>query len=78
MKLRLGPIPDSTVTKMTVTIPAPLKVQLDKYAELHSKNFGSPVDAQTLIPLMLTVFLQKDRVFQRASRQVQGQTKDNL
>lgn len=69
MKLRLGPIPDASVTKMTVAIPGPLKAQLDQYAEIHSKNFGTPVDAPTLIPLMLALFLQKDRVFQRATRQ---------
>ena len=69
MKLRLGPVPDHSVTKMTVAVPAPLKTQLTRYAEIHSANFGVPVDAQTLIPLMLAIFLQKDRVFQRATRQ---------
>jgi hypothetical protein len=68
MKLRLGPVPDNSVTKMSVSIPASLKAQLDKYAEIHSASFGAPVDAQTLIPMMLAGFLAKDRAFQRAIR----------
>lgn len=68
MKLRLGPLPNLATVKLTVTVPAPLKVQLDSYAEVHSANFGAPVDAQTLIPLMLAAFLAKDRAFQRATR----------
>ena len=65
MKLRLGAMPDISVVKMTVSIPAPLKAQLDRYAQVHSANFGTPVDAQALIPLMLAAFLAKDRAFQR-------------
>ena len=69
MKLRLGPMPDTSVVKMTLSIPAPLKAQLDRYAELHSQSFGMPVDALTLIPQMLAAFLAKDRAFQRSTRQ---------
>jgi hypothetical protein len=69
MKLRLGPLPDLGTVKLTVTVPAALKGQLDLYAEVHSANFGAPVDARTLIPLMLAAFLAKDRVFQRVTRE---------
>ncbi len=68
MKLRLGPMPDTSVVKMTISIPAPLKAQLEQYAQVHSASFGTPVDAQTLIPRMLAAFLAKDRAFQRATR----------
>jgi hypothetical protein len=68
MKLKLGPMPDTSVIKMTVSIPARLKAQLDRYAQVHSESFGTPVDAQTLIPLMLAAFLAKDRAFQCAIR----------
>ena len=69
MKLRLGPLPDASTVKVTVTLPSTLKAQLDRYAEIHSANFGVHVDSQSLIPLMLTSFLAKDRAFQRLSRQ---------
>jgi hypothetical protein len=68
MKLRLGPLPDLGTVKLTVTVPAPLKAQLDRYAQVHSESFGTPVDAQTLIPLMLRAFLAKDKAFQRVTR----------
>lgn len=68
MKLRLGPMPDTSVIKMTVSIPSALKAQLDRYAQLHAEAFGMPVDALALIPLMLESFLAKDRAFQRATR----------
>ena len=70
MKLRLGPMPDNSVLKVTVAVPAPLKAQLDRYAELHSQAFGENSDAQTLIPLMLEAFLAKDRAFQRALKEM--------
>lgn len=68
MKLRLGAMPDTSVVKMTISIPSPLKTQLDRYAEIHSASFGTPVDTQTLVPLMLAAFLAKDRAFQRETR----------
>lgn len=69
MKLRLGPLPSTEVVKLAVALPLPLKQQLDRYAELHTANFGTEVDAQTLVPRMLEMFLAKDRAFQRAVRQ---------
>ena len=71
MKLRLGPMPDTGTVKLTIVLASPLKAQLDRYAEVHSANFGTPVDAQSLVPLMLAAFLAKDRAFQRALRQRQ-------
>ena len=68
MKLKLGAMPDNSMLKMTVSIPAPLKAQLDRYAEIHSREFGTPVEAKALVPLMLAGFLAKDRAFQRATR----------
>lgn len=68
MKLRLGPLPDAGTVKLSITLPAPLKAQLDRYAEIHSATFGAQVDAQTLVPVMLAAFLAKDHAFQRAKR----------
>jgi hypothetical protein len=38
MKLRLGPLPDAGTVKLTITLSAPLKAQLDRYAEMHSAS----------------------------------------
>jgi hypothetical protein len=62
-KLRLGPIPKMETVKMTITVPLALKSDLDRYAELHSKTWGTPVDAATLIPHILATFILRDRAF---------------
>src|SRR5262249_2671268 len=71
VKLRLGPVPDTSVAKLAVAIPAPLMIQLQRYAQLHSQNFGTAVEPSVLIPMILALFLKKDREFQRALRQEQ-------
>jgi len=64
-KLRLGPLPKNETVKLTFTCPASLKVDLERYAELHSQTYGEPVDAVTLIPHMLEAFMARDRAFKR-------------
>jgi hypothetical protein len=65
-KLRLGPIPKTETVKLTVTLQAALKADLDRYAELHAKTWGAPVDVATLIPHMLETFMARDRGFRKA------------
>ncbi|MFY3854348.1 DUF2274 domain-containing protein [Achromobacter xylosoxidans] len=62
-KLRLGPLPKIESIKLTFACPASLKVDLDRYAALHAQAYGGPVDAVTLIPYMLEVFIAGDRGF---------------
>lgn len=64
-KLRLGPLPKTETVKLTFACPASLKVDLERYAELHAQTYGEPVDAVTLIPHMLEVFMARDRGFRR-------------
>ena len=67
-KLRLGPLPKAETTKLTVTLPADLKLRLERYAQLHSQAHGEPVDAVALIPHMLDAFIARDREFLKRSR----------
>lgn len=62
-KLRLGPLPRTDTVKMAIGVSVELKAVLDRYAELHSQAWGEPVDAVTLIPHMLAVFVERDRGF---------------
>lgn len=62
-KLRLGPLPKLKSTKLTFTCSASLKSDLDRYATLHAQAYGEAVDAVTLIPHMLEVFMARDRGF---------------
>ncbi|MFZ6719606.1 DUF2274 domain-containing protein [Undibacterium sp. Ji49W] len=64
-RLRLGPLPSSTSTKLTFTCPASLKADLDHYAALHAQAYGETVDAVTLIPHMLEAFMAGDRGFKK-------------
>jgi len=70
-KLRLGPLPKTENVKLTFTCPASLKADLDRYAALHAQTYGEAVDAATLIPHMLEVFIAGDRGF-RKKRPGQG------
>lgn len=65
-KLRLGPLPATQTVKLTFLCPARLKVDLERYAALHTQTYGEAVDAVTLIPLMLEAFMAGDRSFPRA------------
>ncbi|AMJ56287.1 MULTISPECIES: DUF2274 domain-containing protein [Stenotrophomonas] len=64
-KLRLGPLPKTESTKLTILCPASLKRDLDRYASLHTQTYGQAVDAATLIPHMLEAFMAGDRGFKR-------------
>lgn len=66
-KLRLGPLPSTSSTKLTFACPASLKMDLDRYAALHAQTYGEAVDAATLIPHMLEAFMAGDRGFRRGA-----------
>ena len=65
-KLRLGPLPRSDVVRLTVTLPAAVKADLDRYAEFFGAAYGKAVDAAALVPHMLAAFMDRDRGFRRA------------
>ncbi|MHB1077743.1 DUF2274 domain-containing protein [Thiobacillus sp.] len=65
-KLRLGPLPKTETVKLTISLTTALKTDLDRYAALHAQTYGDPVNAATLIPHILQVFIARDRGFKRA------------
>ncbi|WP_050455986.1 DUF2274 domain-containing protein [Candidatus Burkholderia verschuerenii] len=65
--LRLGPLPSTRAVKMTFLCPAPLKAELDRYADVHAQTYGEAVDTATLIPHMLEAFMANDRGFRRTA-----------
>ncbi|MEO9228800.1 MAG: DUF2274 domain-containing protein [Devosia sp.] len=62
-RLSLGPIPKPEAVKMTITLSAELKGQLDAYAQVHARVYQVPVDAVGLVPHMLAAFIARDRGF---------------
>lgn len=67
--LKLGPLPKLGTARITITIPEPLKEELDLYAAEYSRLHGE-ADAATLIPHMLESFLRSDRGWR--SRKAKG------
>ena len=43
-KLRLGPLPKTETVRLTITLPAAVKADLDRYAELYGRIYGEPID----------------------------------
>ena len=67
-KLRLGPLPQAETVRLTVILPASVKADLDRYAELYAAAYGKPADVLTLVPHMLATFMDRDRAFRRAAQ----------
>lgn len=67
-KLRLGPLPEAETVRLTVTLSASVKADLDRYAELYAAAYGKPADVPTLVPHMLATFMDRDRAFRRAAQ----------
>lgn len=65
-KLRLGPLPRSEMVRLTVVLPAWVKADLDRYAELFGAAYGEAVDAAALVPHMIAAFMDRDRGFRKA------------
>jgi len=66
--LRLGPLPKTAMVKIIITVPENLKLDLDRYAELHSARWGETIDAAALIPHMLQAFVSRDRGFRKVRK----------
>ena len=49
-KLRLGPIPKHDVVKLTITLSARLKADLERYAQLHTEAWGGGSKGSPLAP----------------------------
>ncbi len=74
-KLRLGPLPRHETVKLTISVPAALKDELDLYAAEFSQ-LHEPVDAVVLISHMLEAFMRSDRGY-RARRAAAKNARQN-
>jgi hypothetical protein len=68
MKIKLGKLPNTGSVRITISLPATLKSQLDRYAELHSRTWEQKVDGLVLVPYILAQFLANDRAFRQSER----------
>jgi hypothetical protein len=60
--LKLGPMPTTRTTKLSITIPAPLHDALELYRQAYASAY-EPVELARLIPHVLQTFLLSDRAF---------------
>ncbi|MGE0629318.1 MAG: DUF2274 domain-containing protein [Hyphomicrobiaceae bacterium] len=60
VSLKLGPLPKLGTVRMTITLPEPLKEELERYAAEYSRLY-EPVEAAALIPHMIEAFIRSDR-----------------
>jgi hypothetical protein len=67
-KLKLGPILDDRLVKLTVELPAELHRDLVAYAEVLASETGQQVEPSKLVAPMLARFLSSDRGFRSARR----------
>lgn len=72
MTLRLGPLPDRTPVRMTLSIDPDLAVALADYAEIYRATYGTEEKPEALIPAMLVAFLASDTGFKRARKALQS------
>ena len=76
-KLRLGPLPNTEMIRLTIALPAAVKADLDRYAELYRAASGEGVNAAALAPHMLAALMERDRGF-RSSRQAADASKPGV
>jgi hypothetical protein len=68
--LKLAKLPDRTPVKITVTVDPDLNRSLHAYAELYRDTYGVAESVAELIPYILKSFLESDRSFAKARKEV--------
>lgn len=69
-ELKLSKLPDRIPVKMTFTAPPDLAQGLREYAAVYRATYGETESVEELIPFMLASFLEGDRGFAKARKEV--------
>jgi hypothetical protein len=69
-ELKLGKLPDRTPVKITITVSPDLNQVLRDYAAIYRTAYGEAESVADLIPFMLSAFLESDRGFAKARKEV--------
>ena len=76
-ELKLGKLPDRTPIKLTITITPHLHRSLQAYAAAYEQAYGVSEPLTTLIPAILTAFLDGDRAFAKERSALPKSARDN-
>jgi hypothetical protein len=68
--LKLPKLPDRVPVKMTFAAPPDLAQKLREYAAVYRATYGEAESVEELIPFMLASFLEGDRGFAKARKEV--------
>ena len=66
--LKLGPLPDATPVKLTITVDPATNADLELYARVYEEAYKEKTSVLALIPSMLEAFLASDRGFKKARK----------
>lgn len=72
--LKLSKLPDRTPVKITITVSPDLSRALTDYAEIYRSVYGQREKVEELIPFMLGRFLEADRGFAKARRDLHSRS----
>ena len=70
--LKLGRLPDRTPRKLAITLPPKLMAELEAYADVYRRAYGEEVTPAELVPFMLQRFMETDRDFQKARKELES------
>lgn len=68
--LKVGPLPDRTPVKLSVSLDPDLNRDLADYARVHTRTYGKDVSVSELVPSMLRALMDADAGFKRARKQL--------
>jgi hypothetical protein len=69
-ELKLAKLPDRMPVKMTITVQPDLAKALREYAAVYRATYGEAESVEELVPFMLASFLEGDRGFAKARKEV--------
>ena len=69
-ELKLTKLPNRTPVKMTITVNPGLAQALRDYAAIYRKEYGQAETVADLIPFMLDAFLESDKGFAKARKEL--------
>ena len=69
-ELKLAKLPDRVPVKLTITLQPDLAQALREYAAVYRATYGEAESVEELVPFMLASFLEGDRGFAKARKEV--------
>ncbi|PHZ85110.1 DUF2274 domain-containing protein [Paremcibacter congregatus] len=66
-KLKLGPLPNRTPVKLTVSLPAEIFELLTDYARVFEQTYGAKESCENLIPYIVEAYIKGDSSFNKGA-----------